>query len=67
MCNFRQDGLKTLALSGFDKLLHSYQKSCVWQREIKPFGGRSAGFYTYLVAMPIGFPSNPSRLSWSGI
>ncbi|PHJ57164.1 hypothetical protein VF14_21790 [Nostoc linckia z18] len=37
LSNFLQDGLETLALSGFDNLLLSSQKSRYLQRKIKPF------------------------------
>ncbi|MDZ8083363.1 MAG: hypothetical protein RMX35_30400 [Nostoc sp. DcaGUA01] len=37
MSNFLQDGLEALALSGFDNLLLSIQKSRYLQRKIKPF------------------------------
>ncbi|QFS46954.1 hypothetical protein GXM_04435 [Nostoc sphaeroides CCNUC1] len=37
MCNFRQDGLLTPILCGFEKLLHQSQKRRYLQRKIKPF------------------------------
>ena len=35
VCNFRQDGLKTPILCGFEKLLHQSQKSLYLQKQGK--------------------------------